>query len=429
MHGLRRPHYAWIVAATAFTALLVSAAVRSTPGVLMVPLEHDLGWSRGLISLAIAINIALYGLMGPFAGAAVARFGLRKTTVTGLLALAAGVGTTSLVRDPWQLVLTWGVITGMGSGTVALVLGAAVANRWFVARRGFISGVLTASTATGQLLFLPALAAVAVSGGWRPVTLIVAAAALFAIIPVALFMRDRPQDIGLLPYGAAPGDAGADLPLLRSGRNPILVALEVLRRCLRSRDFFLLAGSFFICGASTNGLIGTHFIAACGDHGIPEVRAAGMLALMGVLDLCGTSASGWLTDRINPRFLLFWYYGLRGLSLLYLPAAFGLNLDGLALFTIFYGLDWIATVPPTLRLTNDIFGIEEAPIVYGWIAAAHQLGAAAATLAAGAIRTVFATYAPAFALSGTLCLIAAIVVLTIGRRPFERTSGDGALTQ
>jgi len=415
-------HYAWIVAAVAFLALLVSAGVRSTPGVLILPLEADTGWSRATISFAIAVNISLYGLMGPFAGACIARFGMRTTTAIGLATLAIGVASTSLVRESWQLVLTWGVIVGIGTGIVALVLAAAVAARWFSAKRGLVSGILTASTATGQLIFLPILATVATHSGWRAVTLIVGAAALFVIIPVLLFMRDRPQDIGLLPYGATLAEANADLPLLRSGRNPIMVAFATLQRCAKSRDFWLLSGSFFICGASTNGLIGTHFIPACGDHGIPEVRAAGLLAAMGILDLVGTSASGWLTDRVNPRILLFWYYGLRGLSLMFLPYAFDLQFSGLSVFAVFYGLDWIATVPPTLKLSSTIFGAEESPIVYGWIAAAHQLGAGMIAFLAGDIRVMFASYGPAFIGSGALCMFAAIAVLAVSKKSYVHQS-------
>ena len=411
-----RLHYAWIVAAVTFVALLVSAGIRATPGVLILPLEHATGWSRSTISLAIAVNIALYGLMGPFAGALMARIGIRATTAIGLAVVAAGVGATSLVREPWQLIALWGVVVGIGTGMVAIVLAAAVATRWFVARRGLVSGILTASTATGQLVFLPLLAWIAAWGGWRPVTLTVACAAVAALVPVLLFMRDRPESLNLRAYGATALDPSAEPAFLRSG-NPLTVAFATLGRCSRSRDFWVLGGSFFICGASTNGLIGTHFIPACGDHGIPEVRAAGLLAAMGILDLVGTSASGWLTDRGNPRVLLFWYYGLRGLSLLFLPYAFDLSFGGLSVFAIFYGLDWIATVPPTLRLATDLFGAEEAPIVYGWIAAARQLGASATALLAGVLRQTYGSYTPAFALSGAVCLVAAIIVLTIRRAP------------
>lgn len=405
-------HYAWVVAGVTFLTLLVAAGLRATPGVLIVPLETEFGWSRATISFAIGINIFLYGLIGPFAAAVMDRFGLRRTMVAALAAIAAGVALTPLMTRPWQLVLLWGVVVGAGSGATALVLGATVVARWFATRRGLVIGVLTASTATGQLIFLPALAGLAENRGWRMVSLTVAGVALALIPLVAWLMRDRPQDLGLAPYGAA----GNQRPAAAMPGNPAATALIALRDGVRSRDFLLLAGSFFICGASTNGLIGTHLIAACLDHGIPQVAGAGLLAAMGVFDLAGTTLSGWLSDRWSNRGLLAWYYGLRGLSLLYLPFAFDVSFYGLSLFAVFYGLDWIATVPPTVRLATRTFGVERGPIMFGWIAAAHQLGAALAAFAAGALRVTLGSYLEAFMVSGQLCLLAALMVLFIGRR-------------
>jgi sugar phosphate permease len=312
---------------------------------------------------------------------------------------------------PWQLVLLWGVVVGIGSGSTALVLGATVVARWFATQRGLVMGVLTASTATGQLIFLPVLASLAENYGWRSVSLTVAGVALALFPFVALVMRDHPEDIGLRRYGAAADESRA----VATRGNPIARALAALRDGLRSRDFWLLAGSFFICGASTNGLIGTHLIPACLDHGIPPVAGASLLAAMGIFDLVGTTLSGWLSDRWSNRGLLAWYYGLRGLSLIYLPFAFDVSFYGLSLFAVFYGLDWIATVPPTVRLVTRAFGNEQGPIMFGWVAAAHQLGAALAAFAAGALRVELGTYLQAFMLSGLLCLIAAIMVLFIGR--------------
>jgi sugar phosphate permease len=410
-----RLHYAWVVAGVTFLTLLAAAGLRATPGVLIVPLETEFGWSRATISLAIGINIFLYGLIGPFAAAVMDRFGLRRTVLAALACISLGVALTPLMTRPWELVLLWGFVVGAGSGATALVLGATVVARWFAARRGLVMGVLTASTATGQLVFLPVLASLAESYGWRAVSLSVAGIALALIPVVALLMRDRPQDIGLAPFGAAPGE----IPAVTARRNPAATAILALRDGLRSRDFWLLAGSFFICGASTNGLIGTHLIPACLDHGIPQVTSASLLAAMGLFDLVGTTLSGWLSDRWSNRALLAWYYGLRGLSLLYLPFAFDLSFYGLSLFAVFYGLDWIATVPPTVRLATKTFGAERGPIMFGWIAAAHQLGAAFAAFAAGVLRTNLGTYLEAFLLSGLLCLIAAAMVLMIGRRRSE----------
>jgi sugar phosphate permease len=404
-------HYAWVVAAVTFLTLLAAAGVRATPGVLIVPLETEFGWSRATISFAVGTNIFLYGLIGPFAAAVMDRFGLRRTMLAALSLIAAGVALTPLMTQPWQLVLLWGVVVGTGSGTTALVLGATVASRWFAVRRGLVMGVLTASTATGQLVFLPFLASIAVNHGWRMVSLVVAVVAAAMIPVVALLMRDRPVDIGLVPYGAEPGV----VPPAAARGNPAMTALLALRDGLRSRDFWLLAGSFFICGASTNGLIGTHLIPACIDHGIAEVTGATLLAAMGIFDFVGTTLSGWLSDRWSNRALLAWYYGLRGLSLIYLPFAFDASFYGLPLFAMFYGLDWIATVPPTVRLTAQIFGAARGPIMFGWIAAAHQLGAAIAAFGAGALRTALGTYLEAFMLAGLMCLGAALMVLFIGR--------------
>jgi len=408
----RRPHYAWVVLAVTFLALLAGAGVRATPSVLIVPLEHEFGWSRATISLAISINILLYGLMGPFAGALMQRLGIRRTTIGALALLAAGVTLSTRVTEPWQLVLSWGVLVGIGSGMVALVLGATVVNRWFTTRRGLAMGLLTASAATGQLVFLPLLARVVEHDGWRAAALIMAAAAALAIPLVALLLRERPAVMGLPPYGGAAVEA-APAP----SANPVSTALRALADGARSRDFWLLSATFFICGASTNGLVGTHLIPAAHDHGIPEVRAAGLLALMGMFDLVGTTGSGWLTDRWSSRHLLAWYYGLRGLSLLYLPHALAGQQIGLWVFAAWYGLDWIATVPPTLRLANDAFGPARAPIMFGWIGAGHQVGAALTAYAAGWVRTTGGDYQPAFWVSGGLCMLAAALALQVGRQP------------
>jgi MFS family permease len=403
---MRRPHYAWIVACATFAVLIVAAGIRSTPGVLMVPIERGMGWSPQTVSAAAAVNIALYGLTGPFAAALMQTFGLRRTVILGLTITSIGMVSAGFAREPWQLVLAWGIVAGIGLGMLAMALAATVANRWFVAQRGLVMGALTASTATGQLVFLPLLASIAVAHGWRASTWLVAVVALVTIVPAAIFIRDRPESIGLQPYGAT-----EVVPVPRTARNPILLALGELRKASRTSAFWILAGTFFICGASTNGLIGTHFIAACGDHGIPQVQAASLLAAMGIFDLVGTTASGWLSDRIDSRYLLFAYYGLRGLSLFFLPAALDASFAGLSFFAVFYGLDWIATVPPTVRLSNKAFGLEGSPLVFGWIAAAHQLGAGVTAFAAGTIRTYLNSYAPAFEISGLLCLAAAFAVL------------------
>ena len=408
-----RFHYGWFVAAVVFLVLLAAAGTRATPSVMMVPLEHQFGWSRATISLAISVNIALYGLTGPFAAASMQRFGVRPTLLVALAIMAGGVALSSMMTAPWQMVLIWGVMVGGATGVAALTLSATVVNRWFTERRGLVMGILTASSATGQLVFLPLLAAVAEHHGWRPVVLIVAAVAAVILPIVALFLPERPASLGMRAYGEAP-----DAPLASgaSTGNPLALAFGTLITAGKTRDFWLLFFSFFICGASTNGYIGTHLIAMCGDYGMTEVQGASLLAAMGIFDLFGTTLSGWLSDRFNSRILLFWYYGLRGLSLIYLPHAFGIDFFGLPLFAMFYGLDWIATVPPTVRLTTDRFGKEAAPVVFGWIVAGHQLGAAFAAFGAGLLRASLGTYTVASMISGGLCLIGSVLVLRINRR-------------
>lgn len=406
-------HYAWLVVGVTFLLLLVAAGVRSVPGVLILPLEKEFGWNRATVSLAVSINLLLYGLCGPFAAAVMDRIGMRRLMTVALVLIALAVALTALMQASWQLQLLWGVFVGLGTGALAGWVAASVANRWFVERRGLVVGLLTASGATGQLVFLPLLASLVVSVGWRVAVLVVAGAALVVIPLVLLCIRSFPRDAGVRPFGAKPGAGDPATPATIG--NPFAAATGTLLRCLRNKDFVLLAVSFFVCGATTNGLIGTHLIPAAHEHGIPEVTAAGLLAAMGIFDLAGTTCSGWLSDRFDGRWLLCWYYSLRGLSLLFLPYAFGAGYSGLAVFVVFYGLDWVATVPPTVRLTADIFGQQNVGTVYAWIFAAHQFGASLAAFGAGALHTWFGNYQIAFMSAGLLCLVAAGLVIRIGR--------------
>ncbi len=420
-------HYAWIIAAVTFLTLLVTAGIRSTPGILIVPLEHEFGWSRATISIAVSVNLLLYGLMGPFAAAFFDRFGVRRTMSIALLLLAVGVSSTTLMTKPWHMILIWGVVVGCGAGMTAYSLSATVVNRWFSKSQGTVMGVLTASAATGQLLFLPFLASLSHHHGWRIAAFAIASAALVVLPFVLIFMRNFPKNVGLVPYGEEPEVSKSQEVIgKKPAINPFETAVAGLRRGLHSKDFWLLAGSFFICGASTNGLIGTHLIPACVDHGIPEVRAAGLLALMGILDLFGTTLSGWLSDRYNSRYLLCCYYGFRGLSLLGLPYALGGPEWGLSAFAIFYGLDWIATVPPTVRLTADAFGRENVGVMFGWIFASHQVGAALAATFAGTVRTYLGVYTIAFILAGIICLLAAGLVLRINKSDLPELAAEAA---
>jgi MFS family permease len=409
---LDRVHYAWIVAAVTLVVLVTTAGFRSNAGVLIVPLHEEFGWSRGTISSAASLGLLMFGLSAPFAAALHDKLGMRKVIIGALGTIAVASLLSTQITQPWQLVLLWGVLIGSATGAVSVPLAAIVGTRWFVRRRGLVTGLMTASNATGQLVFLPALAAITTVFGWRWGVTAIALVALFLVLPlVAVFVRDRPIDVGLAPYG------GEELePAPAASGSAVRAALGGLSLGARSGTFWLLAFSFFVCGASTNGLIGTHLIPAAADQGVSEVAAAGYLAAIGIFDIVGTTLSGWLTDRYDPRLLLFWYYGLRGLSLLLLHSVLGAPNLGLLVFIVFYGLDWVATVPPTVALTADIFGRERVGIVFGWIFASHQIGAAAAALGAGLIRDDTGSYHWAFLLAGGLCMGASLAVARI-RRP------------
>jgi predicted MFS family arabinose efflux permease len=403
--------YAFVVVGLVFVCLLAAAGLRSAPGVLLLPWIKAFGWNRGVISLAIAIGIFLFGLMGPFAAALMLSFGVRRVLVTALALMAFSTGISIFMNSPWELVLTWGIMSGLASGCIAMTLGATIVNRWFVSHRGLVMGLLSASTSTGTLAFLPLLALIAQAGGWRPVVLTVAGISALLIPLVLWLLPERPADAGLVPFGTVAGTIPA---MPAPPQNPIKNAIFTLGRAARSRNFWLLFGTFFVCGLTTNGLVGTHLIALCGDHGLSEVHAASLLAVMGAFDLIGTTGSGWLTDRCDSRILLFIYYAIRGLSLIYLPYS-DFSVQSLAIFSVLYGLDWIATVPPTLKLANQVFGDRDAPIIFGWIAAGHQLGAACAALFAGLLRQIEGQYLQAFVIAGAMALIAAAASLTIAR--------------
>jgi predicted MFS family arabinose efflux permease len=398
-----RVHYAWVIFAAAFVVLLGAAGFRSTPSVLMDPLHDEFGWSRGTVGTAVSINVLLFGLMGPFAAALQLRFGLRRVTVAALAVISTGALLTTQMTHVWQLFLLWGVVVGAGSGSMATVFASTVASRWFVKRRGLVTGTLTAATASGQLVFLPLLTRLADHHGWRTVGITIGCSAL-AVIPVVLiFMRNSPADMGLLPYGADE-DFIAPLPLT----NPVNAAFSALREAVNDNIFWLLWGSFFVCGLSTTGLVQTHFLSAAGDHAIVAATAAGYLALIGGFDVLGTIFSGWLTDKYDPAKLLIAYYALRGISLMFLDPALTRGGGGLAGFMVFYGLDWVATVPPTVLLCIRRFGPQRGPLVYGWVFFGHQVGGAVAAWGAGYLRDSTGSYQSAFFIAGIGCLVAAI---------------------
>lgn len=411
---MRRWHYAWVIAGVTFLTMLSASAALGLPGAFLRPLGEEFGWNTEQISTALAIRFVLFGLMGPFSALFIERFGLRPIMVGALLSVAGGLGLSTQMTEIWHLIALWGVLLGLGSGLIALVLGAVVANRWFEQRRGLVLGMLTASVATGQLLFLPLATWLIEQVGWRWALMPVVLCCLLVAGLVWLLIRDHPRDLGLRPFGAHADTPVAAPPAAGAAPMSFLEPLRLLRGALRNRVFWVLFGTFFICGLSTNGLIQTHFIALCGDFGMAPLPAASVLAMMGAFDLIGTILSGWLSDRFDCRKLLFWYYGLRGLSLFWLPYS-DFTLYGLGLFAMFYGLDWIATVPPTIKLAGQAFGPQKAGMLFGWIFAGHQLGGAVAAYGAGLSRTLLLTYTPALFAAGAACVLAALAVFLIRR--------------
>ena len=410
--GRRGVHFSWIVAALAFLTMLSSSAALGLPGAFLRPISAEFGWTTEQVSSALALRFMLYGLIGPFAAVLMERYGLRRIVCGALSLIALGLVLATRMTALWQLVVLWGVVLGVGSGMTALVLGATVANRWFEQRKGLVLGLLTASSATGQLVFLPIAAALIERHGWRVAVLPSFAMCLVVAGLAFCLLRDHPDELGLHPFGADP--VRADAPA-RRWKPGFAEPVRALAAASRSLTFWVLFGTFFVCGLSTNGLIQTHFISLCGDYGLSPVPAASVLATIGAFDFVGTIASGWLSDRFDNRKLLFWYYGLRGLSLLWLPHS-GFTLVGLSLFAVFYGLDWVATVPPTVKLSAATFDKPRAAMIFGWIFAGHQLGGAVAAYGAGLARTVLASYSPALYAAGAACLLAAVGIFLV-RKP------------
>ncbi|MFF8269068.1 MFS transporter [Streptomyces sp. NPDC016562] len=408
----RRPgrvHRAWFVAAVAFVTIVGAAGFASLPGLLIEPLHAEFDWSRGTIALAVSVNLALYGLTAPFAAALMDRFGIRRVVALALLVIAGGSVATVWMTASWQLVLYWGVLVGLGSGSMALAFAATVTGRWFTARRGLVTGILTAAGASGQLVFLPLLAWLVERHGWRPAAVTVSLAALAVVPFVWLLLRDHPADVGLAPYGGTYTAKPAPVP--GAARR----ALTVLFRAAGTGPFWLLAGTFAICGASTNGLVRTHFVPAAHDHGMPVTAAAGLLAVIGVFDVVGTVASGWFTDRFEARRLLAVYYALRGVSLFLLPMLLAPSVrPPLLFFIVFYGLDWVATVPPTIALCREHYG-DDGAIVFGWVLASHQVGAAVVAFLGGVVRDLTGSYDVVWYASGALCAMAATMAMVIRR--------------
>lgn len=403
MKTTQKLYYGWVVVAVTSIVLLVSFGIRSSPSVFMVSLESDLGWSRSAISVAVSLGLIILGITSPYGGMLVGRFGPKRMTVIALLMMGVTLLLSSQMNQLWQLNVMWGGFLGLSGGLAGSVLSATVSNRWFVKNRGLVTGIFGAATSAGQLVFVPVLTAMLLSFGWRNSTAAMGVFILIVLIPVIFLFKDDPADVGLLPLGAT-----APISKSQAGAETGLMA-----RAVRSPDFWLLCVSFFICGATTNGIIGTHLIPYAIDCGIPQGTAAGVVALLGSMNFVGTLASGWLTDRYDPRKLLFFYYGFRGLSLFLLP--FVTDPLGLSVFAIIFGLDYISTVPPTIAIAADTFGRRNAGIIYGWAFCAHSLGAALSAYLGGVTRDMLGNYGPAFVAAGILGICAAVLVMRITR--------------
>ncbi|BCB02524.1 MFS transporter [Bacillus sp. KH172YL63] len=421
---MKRLHYSWIILVICFFSIIVAGIVRSSSGVFIEPFENEFGWDRSVISLAFAVGLFLYGISGPFMAALIEVLGLKKIMLLSMGTLFFGTLFTFVMNEPWQLIIIWGIVIGLGSSLFLTVLSPYVANRWFVKRRGLAVGILTASTATGQLILLPILAIIIDHYSWRGAISLISSLSIVMLVIIILFMKSSPSDIGIQPYGSEENDKENEES---TKKNPIIIAFNGLTTAIKVKEFWLLAGSFFICGLSTSGLIGTHFVSYCLSYGIPLVTAASLLSFMGIFDLVGTTLSGWLSDRFDSRWLLFWYYALRGGSLILLPLALSEgSVTLLMIFSIFYGLDWIATVPPTINISRQIFGVSKSGIIYGWIFAAHQAGAAVAAFGAGVIFNRLSSYTWAFLMAGIFCALASLFVIIIKKRPIQegRTSNS-----
>ncbi|MDR3373004.1 MAG: MFS transporter [Ancalomicrobiaceae bacterium] len=415
-------HYGWVVVGVTFLTMLSTAGALGSAGVMIEPLQTEFGWSNADISTALAVRLMLFGLMGPFAAALMNHFGVKAVVRAALGLIAVGFVVSLGMKQLWQLMLLWGIAIGFGTGMTALVLGATVATRWFSRRRGLVVGMMTASTATGQLVFLPLMASLSTAYGWRVALGFVIAILMLALVLIVLFMRDYPSDVGLPRFGET--EVTPHVAQHRSIGSLMLAPLQALREASGNSIFWVMFLSFYVCGLSTNGLIQVHWVSLCGDYGIAAVAAASMLAVIGVFDFFGTILSGWLSDRYDNRVLLFFYYGLRGVSLIYLPYS-SFDLYSLSIFAVIYGLDWVATVPPTVKITAESFGAERAGLVFGWIFAGHQLGAATAAFGAGASRTEFSTYLPALYVAGAACIvIALLVVMSSRRRPVQAEAAE-----
>ncbi|MEU6672090.1 MFS transporter [Streptomyces sp. NPDC046727] len=406
---------AWAIAVVAGAAIVTAGAFTTVPGLLITPLHQEYAWDRGQIALAASVNMVLFGFTAPFAAALMERAGIRRVAAGAMLLIAVGALLTNAMAAPWQLTLYWGVLIGLGSGCLTMTFAALVTSRWFVHRRGLVTGSLSASSHLGQLLFLPLLAWAVDRYDWQPPVVTLALAALTVSALVALFLRDHPADVGARPYGSEEFVA-KPAPAQGAARRTVTVLLQATR----TGTFWLLAGMFVICGASTNGIMWSNWVPAAHDHGMHATVAASMLSLIGVFSALGAAVSGWLTDRFDPRRLLTVYFTVRALTLLALPLVFAASAKpSMIAFAVVYGLVDVATVPPVIALCQRAYG-DDGPIVFGWTNSAHQLGAGASAFLGATARDVFGSYDTVWVTLSGVCLVAALLAMVVRVSAGER---------
>ncbi|MCX4485518.1 MULTISPECIES: MFS transporter [Streptomyces] len=403
-----RFHRAWVIAVVAGAAIVTAGAFTTVPGLLVTPLHENYAWDRGQIALAASVNMILFGLTAPFAAALMDRVGIRRVVVGALLLVSAGALLTSFMSQPWQLVAYWGVLIGLGSGCLTMTFAASITADWFDKRRGLVTGALSSSSHLGQLIFLPLLAWSVDRFDWRPPVVTLAFVALAVAALVFLLLRDHPADVGAKPYGAT-----EFVPKPARVPGAARRTIAVLVAALRTGPFWLLAGMFVICGASTNGIMWSNWAPAAHDHGMAVTAAASMLSLIGIFSALGAIFSGWLTDRFDPRRLLTVYFAIRALTLLALPLVFTSTVTVLMIaFVVVYGLVDVATVPPVIELSRRVYG-EDGPIVFGWANSAHQLGAGASAFLGATARDLFGTYDVVWTALSVACVVAALMALVV----------------
>lgn len=406
-------HFAWVVLGALVVVMLLASGLRAVFGVFIKPLEATFGWDRASLSGAAAVSLLLLGAAGPVVGWLADRWGPRRVILLSTIVLGVGTLLSSRVTALWQLYLTAGVLMGLGAGGVGMSTGAALAARWFEGRRGLVMGLVGGAMSAGQLAIVPLAVWLTLSYGWRQSFLYLGVLLLVIGVPVTLLLvHDDPRERGLKAYGAGHAAAAGAMPAPPEGRTRVAEAMQV-------PAFWLLAATFFICGYTSNGLVLTHLVPHAAEHGFSEMHAAQALGVMGAMNILGTVASGWICDRFGRKGPLAFYYGVRGVSLLFLLYVW--NVPSLHIFAAIFGLNYISTVPPTTTLTANIFGRYSVGSLSGWIFFSHQVGSALGAAMGGWVFQATGSYSWAFISAAMLAFLAVPLALAIKEAPVVRT--------